>query len=123
MVLHVVVVSKGSQKTSCSGLTQVWMDCKNLLAYIQGHYFMFLDSIQSLFYLRILELTTKDRSIQLEFTQLSSLYVECHSLLLILSHNLMEDLSVDVKLASLLINELSGKESLSTLRPLSFTSL
>ena len=99
------------------------MDCKNLLTDIQWHYLILLDTIQSLFYLRVLELTAEDRSVQLEFTQLPSLDVECHSLLLILSHYLMEDLSVGVKLAPLLIYELSGKESLSTLRPLSFTSL
>ena len=99
------------------------MDCKNLLTYIQWHYLTLLDTIQSLFYLGVLELTAEDRSVQLEFTQLPSLDVERHSLLLILSHYLMEDLSVGVKLAPLLIYELSGKESLSTLRPLSFTSL
>ena len=99
------------------------MDCKNLLTDIQWHYLILLDTIQSLFYLGVLELTAEDRSVQLEFTQLPSLDVECHSLLLILSHYLMEDLSVGVKLAPLFIYELSGKESLSTLRPLSFTSL
>ena len=82
---------------------------KNLLAYIQRHYFIFLDAIQSLFYLRVFELAAEDRCVQLEFTQLSSLDVEYHSLLLILSHDLMEDLTVDVKLASLLIDELSRK--------------
>ena len=94
-----------------------------MLTDIQWHYLILLDTIQSLFYLRVLELTAEDRSVQLEFTQLPSLDVECHSLLLILSHYLMEDLSVGVKLAPLLIYELSGKESLSTFRPLSFTSL
>lgn len=105
VVLNVIVVPKRGKETRCPWLTDVGMDGEHLLANIKRHDFVLLDYVQGLLYLGILKLATEDRCIQLEVTEFPGLDVEGNILLLVLAHDLMEDLPVYIKLAPLFIYE------------------
>ena len=109
VVLNVIVVPKRGKETRCPWLTDVGMDGEHLLANIKRHDFVLLDYVQGLLYLGILKLATEDRCIQLEVTEFPGLDVEGNTLLLVLAHDLMEDLSVYIKLAPLFIYEWTRK--------------
>ena len=109
VVLDVVVVPKRGKETCCPWLTDVGMDGEHLLANIKRHDFVLLDYVQGLLYLSILKLAAEDWCIQLKVTELPSLDVEGNTLLLVLAHDLMEDLPMYIKLAPLFIDEWTGK--------------
>ena len=104
-----IVVPKRGQETCCPWFTDIWVDGEYLLADIKRHDFVLLYYVQGMLYLGIFELATEDGCIQLEVTEFTCLDVEGNTLLLVLAHDLMEDLSVDVKLAPLFIYELTGE--------------
>ena len=102
-----IIVPKRGQETCCPWFTDVWVDGEYLLANIERHDFVLLDYVQGLLYLSILELATEDGCVQLEVTEFTCLDIEGNTLLLVLAHDLMEYLSMYVKLAPLFINELT----------------
>ena len=59
----------------------------------------------------------------MELAQLASVDVEGDSLLLVLAHDLVEDRPVRVKLALLLVDELSGEEALRPTRAIVLSGL